>query len=122
MEDMMADNQDKAGKGKRQGKDVPDQSGTRNSQSASGGTAQGSGQHTGGPGAGTSRESGIVHSPAEANVFPAGAAQTSHGSAGGRPVPGGSAGPSAAGTPDEGRLGGSGGTSASGTTGNDPDR
>jgi len=79
-------------------------------------------------GAGTSRESGFVASSAEANVFPAGAAQTSHGSADGRPIPGGTqgtegaAGGSAAGTPEEGRFGGSGGTSASGTTGNDPDR
>ena len=78
----------------------------------------------------------FIPSPAEANVFPAGAAQTSHGSADGRPVPGGTQGaaggqvdtggeaaaPSAAGTPEEGKFGGSGGTSASGTTGNDPDR
>jgi hypothetical protein len=72
---------------------------------------------TGGPGAGTSRESGFVHSSPEANVFPPGVSQSSHG-AGGKPAPG----HSAAGTPDEGRLGGAGGTSASGTTGNDPDR
>jgi hypothetical protein len=77
--------------------------------------------------AGTDREGGFVHSPAEANVFPAGSAQRSHGGAGGE-APGGAQGgagdqaPSAAGTPDEARLGGSGGTSASGTTGNDPDR
>jgi hypothetical protein len=71
------------------------------------------------------RDGGFVHSPAEANVFPAGAAQTSHGSADGKPLAGGNPderGDSAAGTPDEGRLGGTGGTSASGTTGNDPDR
>jgi hypothetical protein len=79
------------------------------------------------------REGGFIHSPPEANVFPAGAAQTTHGIAGGRPMPGGTqddsggnegggGAPSAAGTPDEGRLGGSNGTSASGTTGNDPDR
>lgn len=105
----MADNKDQAQKGKQQD--------------------GGSGHYTGGAGAGTSRESGFVPSSAEANVFPAGAAQTSHGSADGQPIPGGSQGeaggstaPSAAGTPDEGRLGGSDGTSASGTTGNDPDR
>jgi hypothetical protein len=71
------------------------------------------------------REGGFVHSPPEANVFPPGAAQTGHGSAGGKPLAGGNPGErgdSAAGTPDEGRLGGTGGTSASGTTGNDPDR
>jgi hypothetical protein len=95
MEDVMADNKDKAQNGKQQGQEAHDQSGT-------------------------SRESGFVPSSPEANVFPAGAAQSGHGSAGGKP--GGSAAPSAAGTPDEGRLGGAGGTSASGTTGNDPDR
>lgn len=68
-------------------------------------------------GAGASRQSGFVPSSPEANVFPPGASQSSHGASGG-PAPG----HSAAGTPDEGRLGGAGGTSASGTTGNDPDR
>jgi hypothetical protein len=94
MEDLMAENKDKAQDGSRQNAE-------------------------------TDREGGFVHSPAEANVFPPGAAQTSHGSADGKPLAGGnsgSPGDSAAGTPDEGRLGGTGGTSASGTTGNDPDR
>jgi len=87
--------------------------------------------------AGEGREGGFIHSPAEANVFPAGAPQTTHGSAEGSADSeriagmtegasggneGGGGAPSAAGTPDEGRLGGSNGTSASGTTGNDPDR
>jgi hypothetical protein len=106
----MADNKDTARKDDQQGGDT---------------SASGSGHYSGGAGAGTSRGSGFVASAPEANVFPAGAAQADHGSAGG-PVPGatqdGDPGTSAAGTPDEGRLGGSGGTSASGTTGNDPDR
>jgi hypothetical protein len=84
------------------------QQGTQNAQS-------GSGQYTGGAGAGESRQNGFVHSSPEANVFPAGSRQgdNSDRSTGDR---------SAAGTPDEGRLGGSGGSSAAGTTGNDPDR
>jgi hypothetical protein len=91
-ENIMADKKDKGQQGKQ---DVPDQ---------------------GGKGAGTSRQSGFIHSSPDANVFPAGSPQSDRGNAGGR------AGASAAGTPDEGKLGGSGGTSASGTTGHDPDR
>jgi hypothetical protein len=130
-EEVMADDKDKA------------QSGNQKGQGSGQGSGHGSGHYGGGPGAGTSRESGFVPSSPEANVFPAGAAQTSHGSADGNPIPRGTQGaaggqtdmtaaasggnpdgaaPSAAGTPDEGRLGGSNGTSASGTTGNDPDR
>ena len=101
----MADNKDKSLQDKQ---DVPDQGGAQNAQS-------GSGQYTGGAGAGESRQSGFVHSSPEANVFPAGSRQgdNSDRSTGDH---------SAAGTPDEGRLGGTGGSSAAGTTGNDPDR
>lgn len=50
-----------------------------------------SAHYTGGAGAGTERESGIVASSPESNVGPAGAPQSSRGSAGG-PVPGGTEG------------------------------
>jgi hypothetical protein len=119
----MADNKDKAQQGKQ---DVPDQSGVGFTADQASGAAQpgggqnrqdaGSGQYSGGEGAGTSRQSGFIHSSPDANVFPAGSPQSDRGDAGSR------AAASAAGTPDEGKLGGSGGTSASGTTGNDPDR
>jgi hypothetical protein len=109
---MMADNKDKAQRGKQ---DAPGQGG-KNRQGGDAGSAadSGSGQYTGGAGAGESRQSGFLHSSPEASVFPAGSAQSDNSGRGG--------GDSAAGTPDEGRLGGTGGTSAPGTTGNDPDR
>jgi hypothetical protein len=116
---MMADNKDKAQRGKQ---DAPGQGGGKNRQGGDAGSGSGaaaaadsgSGQYTGGAGAGESRQSGFLHSSPEANVFPAGSAQSDNrGRAGGD---------SAAGTPDEGKLGGTGGTSAPGTTGNDPDR
>ena len=108
----MADNKNQAQQGKQ---DVVDQGGqNRQSENAGSDSQSGSGQYTGGPGAGESRQSGFVHSSPDANVFPKGKAQADN--------PGHGGGASAAGTPDEGRLGGSGGTSAAGTTGNDPDR
>lgn len=120
----MADKKDKGQQGKQ---DVPDQGGAGFTADDASGPAAGAGQnrqdasagsvqYSGGEGAGTSRQSGFIHSSPDANVFPAGSPQSDRGNAGGR------AGASAAGTPDEGKLGGSGGTSASGTTGNDPDR
>jgi hypothetical protein len=108
MEIIMADKKEK---------DLPGQGGEQNRQSgnAGSGSQSGSGQYTGGAGAGEERESGFVHSSPEANVFPKGSSQADNSSRS-------RGGDSAAGTPDEGRLGGSGGTSAPGTTGNDPDR
>jgi hypothetical protein len=108
---MMADNKTRPQQGKQ---DAAAQGGAQNQQGSRSDyeSATESAQAAGGDG---SRQSGFLHSPPEAQVFPAGKPQADNsGKRGG--------GDSAAGTPDEGRLGGSGGTSAAGTTGNDPDR
>jgi hypothetical protein len=108
---MMADNKTRPQQGKQ---DAAAQGGAQNQQGSRSASesATESAQAAGGDG---SRQSGFLHSPPEAQVFPAGKPQADNsGKRGG--------GDSAAGTPDEGRLGGSGGTSAAGTTGNDPDR
>jgi hypothetical protein len=102
-EDIVANKKDQSQQGMQ---DLRDQSAEPGA-----GTRADSAQKQGGDG---SRQSGFLHSPPEANVFPAGKPQADN--------PGRHGGQSAAGTPDEGRLGGSGGTSAAGTTGNDPDR
>lgn len=104
----MADNKDQTRQGKQDLQDLQDRRDKQASQA-------GSGRHTGGGGAGTSRQSGFVHSSPEANVFPAGSRQGDNSDRS-------SGGASAAGTPDEAHLGGTNGTSAPGTTGNDPDR
>jgi hypothetical protein len=109
---MMADNKDKSQQGKQSKQDQAGQSGEQNRQGGASGSSSESAQAAGGDG---SRQSGFLHSPPEAQVFPAGSPQADNSARRGH-------GDSAAGTPDEGRLGGSGGTSAPGTTGNDPDR
>jgi hypothetical protein len=109
---MMADNKDKSRNGKQDQQNPAVQGAGQNLQGGASGTRSESAQAAGGDG---SRQSGFLHSPPEAQVFPAGSPQADNSARRGH-------GDSAAGTPDEGRLGGSGGTSAPGTTGNDPDR
>jgi hypothetical protein len=116
---MMAKKKDQSRQGKQ---DVLDQ-GSVGFTPVDGGNMQGGGQNMQGASSGSvqqqgndaSHQSGFLHSPPEANVFPPGKPQADNSTRSG-------GGQSAAGTPDEGRLGGSGGTSAAGTTGNDPDR
>jgi hypothetical protein len=115
---MMAKKKDPSQQGKQE---VPDQSGVGftpedggNMQGGASGSSAGSSsvqRQRDDP----SHQSGFLHSPPEANVFPPGKPQADNSMRSG-------GGHSAAGTPDEGRLGGSGGTSAAGTAGNDPDR
>jgi hypothetical protein len=112
---MMAKKKDQSQQGKR---DVPGQGGVGFTKDEAGGNMQGSSAGSGSAqkqGGDASHQSGFLHSPPEANVFPPGKPQADNSTRSG-------GGHSAAGTPDEGRLGGSGGTSAAGTTGNDPDR
>jgi hypothetical protein len=121
---MMAKKKDQSQQGKQE---VLDQGGVGFTNDEAGGTSMSGGgageanrQSAGSgsvqrPGGDPSHQSGFLHSPPEANVFPPGKPQADNSTRSG-------GGHSAAGTPDEGRLGGSGGTSAAGTAGNDPDR
>ncbi|MFC3460249.1 hypothetical protein [Massilia haematophila] len=86
--------------------------GSVNSQEAGAGAM--SGQYTGGAGAGTTRESGIISASPESNVGPAGAPQSSRGSATG-PIPGGTSGAAGAGDSVQNGMGGAAGGGNPGT-------
>lgn len=93
-----------------------------NSQQGAG--ASMSGQYTGGPGAGTERVSGINSASPESNVGPAGAPQSSRGSAT-EPIPGGTSGAARQGESLQHGMGaaaagGNPGTSAQSAPGHEP--